>query len=117
MPRISTKPPVSQIESDVARYVDLQLQAIAPKTSAQVADEAGLPQRNMLSMVRTGVTKLPFERIPGLAKALKVDQNHLFRLALNEYLPHVQKLFDAEGHQIVSRNERALLATWRVGSS
>ena len=113
MKKISTAPPASQIKSKVARYVDLQLQAIAPKTQGQVADEAGLPQRNLLSMIRTGATKLPFERIPGIAKALEVNQNHLFRMALEEYLPAVKELVDEAGQQAISKYEQELLAVWR----
>jgi hypothetical protein len=109
MRRTSTPLP----QSRVARYVDLQLQAIEPKKSAQVADEAGFPQRNLLSMIRTGATKLPFERIAGLAKALRVDQNHLFRLALVEYMPHVNTLLDDAGRQAISEYERELLTIWR----
>ena len=113
MKKISSASPVSRNESKVARYIDLQIRALEPKTQTQIADEAELPQRNLLSMIRTGTTKLPFERIPGIAKALKVDQNHLFRMALEEYQPNIKNLFDAAGQQAVSQYERELLAVWR----
>ena len=114
MKRISERLPVSQTKSNVARYIDLQLQAIQPeKTLALVADEAGLPQRNLLSMIRTGVTKLPFERIPGLAKALSVNPNHLFRIALEEYQPHIKALLDESTQRVVSQHEGQLLDAWR----
>ena len=114
MKRISERLPVSQTKSNVARYIDLQLQAIQPqKTLALVADEAGLPQRNLLSMIRTGVTKLPFERISGLAKALNVNPNHLFRIALEEYQPHIKALLDASTQRVVSQHEGQLLDAWR----
>ena len=117
MKRISERLPVSQTKSNVARYIDLQLQAIQPqKTLALVADEAGLPQRNLLSMIRTGVTKLPFERISGLAKALNVNQNHLFRIALEEYQPHIKALLDESTQRVVSQHEGQLLDAWRLGS-
>jgi len=114
MKKISEKLPASRTPSLVARYIDKQLEAIRPqKTLAQVADEAGLPQRNLLSMIRMGQTKLPFERIRGLAKALEVNQNHLFRMALAEYQPHVKELLDEAGRQAISEYEQELLAIWR----
>jgi transcriptional regulator with XRE-family HTH domain len=114
MRKISDKPPASANRSPVAHYIDLQLEAIRPqKTQAQVADEAGFPQRNLLSMIRSGQTRLPLERIRGLAKALEINQNHLFRLALQEYQPHIKELFDEAGQQAISKYERQLLEVWR----
>ena len=118
MKKISERPPASTMQSNVARYIDLQLEAIRPhKTQAQIADEAGLPQRHLLSMIRAGQTKLPFERIRGVAKALEVNQNHLFRMALAEYQPHIKALLDESGQQTVSDNERALLMLWRTATA
>lgn len=117
MPTVSTKPPASKLQSNVARYIDLQLQAIAPlKNASKVADEAGLPQRNLLSMIRSGQTKLPFERIAGLAHALGINEVHLFRLALDEYLPAVKNLLEETGQHTVTKNEQLLLTAWRESS-
>src|SRR5947209_9083759 len=114
MRKISDKPPASANRSPVAHYINLQLEAIRPqKNQAQVADEAGFPQRNLLSMIRSGQTRLPLERIRGLAKALEINQNHLFRLALQEYQPHIKELFDEAGQQAISKYERQLLEVWR----
>ena len=113
MKKLSSASPVSRSESKVARYIDLQIRALEPKTQTQIADEAELPQRNLLSMIRTGTTKLPFERIPGIAKALKVDQNHLFSDGAGRVSAEHQELFDAAGQQAVSQYERELLAVWR----
>lgn len=117
MKTLSTRLPAALTESKVARYVDLQLQAIASlKNGSQIADEAGFPQRNLLSMIRSGQTKLPFERIPGLAKAMGVEPTHLFRIALAEYQPAIQAMLDASKVRIVTPHESQLLDAWREGS-
>ena len=114
MTTISTKLPASKVQSEVARYLDLQLQAMASvKNASRVADEAGFPQRNLLSMIRSGQTKLPFERIDGLAKALEINKSHLFRLALKEYQPAIEALLAETGRQVISQHEQQLLTAWR----
>ena len=50
------------------------------KTQAEIAAEAGFTNVNMLSMIKTGATRLPIDRVPALAAALDVDAARLFQL-------------------------------------
>ncbi len=54
------------------------------KTQKQIAHEAGFPNANMLSFLKSGANKIPIDRVPALAKALEVDPAYLMRLALEQ---------------------------------
>lgn len=53
----------------------------------QIAKECGFPRPNVLSVIRTGHTKLPMARIPALARSLGLVERELFEAALQEYQP------------------------------
>lgn len=54
------------------------------KTQAEIASEAGFPNANMVSFLKSGKNKVPLDRVPSLAKALEVDPAYLMRLALDQ---------------------------------
>lgn len=54
------------------------------KTQAEIASEAGFPNANMMTFLKTGRNKVPLDRVPSLAKALEVDPAYLMRLALDQ---------------------------------
>lgn len=54
------------------------------KTQAEIASEAGFPNANMVSFLKSGRNKVPLDRVPSLAKALEVDPAFLMRLALDQ---------------------------------
>ncbi|WP_134682027.1 helix-turn-helix domain-containing protein [Paracoccus ravus] len=54
------------------------------KTQAEIAAAAGFSNVNMISYLKTGKSKIPFDRVPSLAKALEVDPAYLMRLALDQ---------------------------------
>ncbi|MCO6048381.1 helix-turn-helix transcriptional regulator [Mesorhizobium sp. RP14(2022)] len=57
------------------------LQCSAVKNQSEIAREAGFKRPNMLSMIKTGESKLPIDRVPALAKALDCDPVRLLKLA------------------------------------
>ena len=57
------------------------------KTQREIAAELGYDKPNMISMFKTGMAKVPLEKVPALAKAINVDPAFLFRLALQQYWP------------------------------
>ena len=65
----------------------------------------------MISMFKSGATKVPLEKIPQLAKALDVDPIHLFRLGLDQYWPELKEtiagMFDQGG--LITNNEFSLI--------
>lgn len=52
------------------------------KTQAEIAQEAGFPNANYITMLKSGASKIALDRVPDLARALDVDPAHLMRLAL-----------------------------------
>lgn len=69
----------------LAKFVGERILEIRPKKiQKQIADEAGFLSVNMLSIVKSGATKLPLDRVPALAKALECDPARLFILAVEQ---------------------------------
>jgi len=54
------------------------------KTQAEIANEAGFANANMMTFLKNGRNKVPLDRVPSLAKALEVDPAYLMRLALDQ---------------------------------
>lgn len=54
------------------------------KTQAEIAAEAGFPNANMMTFLKSGKNKVPLDRVPSLAKALEVDAALLMWLALDQ---------------------------------
>lgn len=82
----------------------LELRAV--KSQAEVASEAGFINPNMLSMVKSGATRIPLDRVPALATALDVDPARLLQLALEQWAGSAAaRAFDSIFETVVSRNE------------
>lgn len=62
------------------RIIDLR----GRKTQSQIAQEAGFPNANYVTMLKSGASKVALDRVPDLARALDVDPAHLMRLALTQ---------------------------------
>ena len=82
--------------SAVAKYLALHIDQ-SEKTQIQIAAESGFPKSNVISMLKSGQTKLPIARIPALARALDACEHELFYLAMREYNPDwlavIERLF------------------------
>lgn len=86
------------------------------KTQREIAAAAGYDRPNILSMFKTGETKVPLDKIPALARALEGDAAHMFRLAMIDQWPELRSTIDIIfGRQMASANEEAIfLARWRA---
>lgn len=97
----------------VAEYITWQVD-LCGKKQFEIAEQAGFPKPNIITMIKQGKTKLPLEKIGRFAKALEVDPIHLFKLCLSEYMPEtwaeIQRLF---GQPVLSQNEIELIETIR----
>jgi hypothetical protein len=102
----------------VADYVakHLEIQAAAGRTARQIAAEVGFKNPNMISMIKTGRAKVPFEKIPALARALRVDVALLLRLALEQQWPKINKTVCEIFGSILTANERDIIETVRMVS-
>lgn len=97
----------------VAEYIDWQV-TLCGKSQKQIAEEAGFPKPNIITMFKQGSTKVPLEKVGKLAKALEVDPVNLLKMCLREYLPdtytEIEKMF---GQPILTQNELELLQVIR----
>lgn len=87
------------------------------KTQAQIADQAGFSSVNMMSMLKSGASKLPLDRVPSLASALECDPALLFRMALEQLdSPTTASAIDRIFGAVVTENERDWLEALRQAS-
>jgi hypothetical protein len=107
-------------QSAIARYLDHRIEELRGfKTQREIAAEAGYRRPNILSMLKSGETKTPLDRIPALAKALEADPAHMFRLGLIDLWPDLAALIEEIfGRQMASANEAAIfLVKWRAATA
>lgn len=72
-------------DSTASIFVRRQIELLAhKKTQKQIALESGFVNPNLISMIKTGATKIPLDRVPALAVAIETDPGHLMRLALEQ---------------------------------
>lgn len=74
--------------SDVAEFLAMLIDN-SGKTRKEIALQAGFGKPNIISMFKTGDTKLPLAKIGSFAKAVNTDPVHLLRMCLREYYPDV----------------------------
>lgn len=79
-----------------------------------IAEEAGFPMPNVISMMKQGKTKVPLDRIPGLAAACHVDPVYFLRLALEEYHPEVYAVLVNTLGVPMTENEHELILIYRL---
>lgn len=112
---MATKP---YADSKLARYLDQRILELKPKRSqAEIAEIAGFANPNFVSMLKSGVSKLPVDRVPSLSKALDCDPAWLLRLALEQAEGDTAAgaIFEILGEPI-SQNERGWIAEIRDAS-
>lgn len=72
--------------SELSRLVTARLEDIAfKKSQREVADEVGFANRNMLSLIKSGQTKLSLDRVPAMTKALDLELSVVMLAALRQY--------------------------------
>ncbi len=104
--------------SRLAKFVERRILALSgTKAQKEIAREAGFTSANMLSMIKSGDTKLALDRVPALAKALDCDPKALFLMAaeqagLETTLQAIEDIFGT----IVTANEVAWVKEIRDAS-
>ncbi len=94
--------------SNVARFIAQQIDAV-DKTQKQIAREVGFPKQNILSMIKSGETKLPIAKAPAMARALGLDPHELVVMCLKEYQPEIWEAMAPLLDFSVTADERRLL--------
>lgn len=103
------------VEGQTAAFLNKALE-FSGKSQKEIAREVGFPKPNVVSMMKTGETKIPLDRIPALARACLVDPVYFLRLALEEYQPEIwQVLVNTLGHPL-TENEWEIVGAYRIAS-
>ena len=105
-------------DTRLAKFLDTRLLELKhKKTQAEIAEEAGFVNPNMVTMIKKGATKLPIDRVPALAKALESDPALLLRLALeqSEGSTAAAAIYEIIG-QPITKNEMAWINEIREAS-
>lgn len=105
-------------DSRLAKYVERRVLELKPKKSQlQIAEEAGFPNPNMVSMIKSGASKLALDRVPNMARALETDPALLLRLALEQQVGDTaaQALVEIMGTPVTA-NELGWLSEIREAS-
>jgi len=103
--------------SRIVKYLSKRILELRPKTQAQIATEAGFVNVNMLAMIKAGTTRLPLDRVPALAKALKCDPAYLLLLALEQMSGSTEaKALLSIMTSMVTKNEMEWIAAIREAS-
>ena len=94
-------------ETRLPSFIEKRILELRPtKSQAEVAAESGFVNPNMISMIKTGASRLPLDRVPALASALDVDPARLLQLALEQWVgSSAARAFEAIFSTVVSRHE------------
>ena len=103
----------------LAKFVERRVLELKPtKSQAEIANEAGFPNPNMVTMIKNGSSKLALDRVPTMARALECDPAYLMRMALEQAVgdPAAQAITEIFG-TAVTANEMGWLEAIREASS
>ena len=103
----------SPVRTTVADFIADRL-AESDKTQRQIAEECGFETSNIITMFKTGATKLPLNRIGPLANSLEVDAAYLLRLVMLEYFPDTwEAIENIMQSTVLTANELLLIRAYR----
>lgn len=100
----------------LSEFMDANWDKLVGRTNEDVAGELGYRSPNMISMWRTGKTRVPLERIPDIARLMKVDVAALLNLWFEQSwgersdAKQLMKLF---GSRLLHDNELPLMEAVR----
>jgi transcriptional regulator with XRE-family HTH domain len=101
----------------MARYLGRQIEALKGEVSQKdIAMKLGYPNSNIISMFKKGEAKVPLDKIPAMAKALRVDPAHLMRLGLEQYWPDKLDVITSVFSRVVTENEMDMIEVIRKAS-
>lgn len=102
--------------SPVARYLEQAIER-SGLPQIEIAEALGYDQPNIISMFKTGRTKVPIEIIPKLAELLGVSELYFLKLALEEYSPAIWMIIERAFGKLVSENEYEIIDFIRTASA
>lgn len=74
------------VETTVADYLKWAI-SFSGRTQSAIASDVGFGKANMISMMKSGTTRVPIDRILALAAATGTEPGPFLALAMREYMP------------------------------
>ena len=81
---------------------------------SDIAQELGFARANIISMFKSGKTRIPMEKIPRMAKILGIDPKMMLRMAMLEYAPELLRAIEQTFGASVTKNEQVILDEIRM---
>lgn len=105
-------------DTRLTAFINRRVLELRPKKSQiEIATEAGFVNPNMLSLIKSGATKVPVDRVPALARALETDPRLLFLMALEQAGGETMRLaVEQIFGTVVTKNEVSWLVEIRDAS-
>lgn len=99
------------ISTPVSEFLERQIEKLRMEGVSQrdIAREIGYSRPNILSMMKKGETKVPVDKVPAFARALKCDPVKLYRLVMQQYWPDDKELLDLVSDNSTTANEKEIL--------
>jgi hypothetical protein len=106
-------------KSEIAKFLDKRIYDLRHRKSQRdIAREIGFANDNVITMLKSGRTKVPLDRVVSIARALETDARQLFILALmQDGLEKDRAAFEEIVGESVSANEREFISMLRKSSN
>ena len=88
----------------------------SPLTQREIATRVGFKKSNIISMLKTGETRVPLNRIPALSAILDMDEREFLMLAIEEYHPGVHEVLTEVLGLPLTDAEIGILTMYRLAS-
>ncbi|WP_150497727.1 helix-turn-helix domain-containing protein [Roseibium aquae] len=92
----------------IAEYI--QRRKLYGAKQRDIAAEAGYDKPNNISMLKTGATKVPLDKIPSISRALGIDPILLLRSVIYDYHPEWKSVLEDIVGGLTTNAEREILA-------
>lgn len=95
----------------VAQFLEQQI-AVCGRTQREIAKDLGYENPNIITMFKTGQTKVPVNKAAQFARAIGVDPVFFLKLVMSEYTPDAWETIEQVLglNKVASDDELALLA-------
>jgi len=100
-----------EVISPIAKFINNRISELKKEglTQRDIASAIGYNKPNILSMMKNGETKVPIDKVPAFARALRCDPVYLYRLAMQQYWPEETELLSLVTDCSITKNERQLM--------
>jgi hypothetical protein len=92
----------------IARQIDT-----SDKKQVEIARDLGYQKPNIITMFKQGLTRVPMEKVPRLARSLGLDPAHMMNTYLAEYAPEIKSTLEEVYGLVLTRNERGWIELLR----